>query len=176
MHKLITANGYTSRVQEVVKVNDSCGSQRGRLKCKKIESMSGRSDHRHRISASEILWFLCFGESEHPSSSIQHHRLRNSPLKFVHVEPQDIVTLVLSWHMNAAGTSSCKFFGGLQALGPDFLIAPIGKLLSFNYENKNLRKKLNGEEDPPRSDKKDIEELIKKTKLLNLQPPNVFNV
>ena len=25
--------------------------------------------------------------------------------------------LVLSWHMNAAGTSSCEFFGGLQALG-----------------------------------------------------------
>ncbi|WZZ51824.1 hypothetical protein YC2023_051931 [Brassica napus] len=89
--------------------------------------MSGRSDHRHRISASEILWFLCFADG-------------------ISVEPQDIVTLVLSWHMNAAGTSSCKFFGGLQALGPDFLIAPIGKLLSFNYENKNLRKKLVAEE------------------------------
>ncbi|KAF2569288.1 hypothetical protein F2Q68_00025998 [Brassica cretica] len=109
--------------------NLKCGSQRGRLKCKKIESMSGRGDHRHRISASEILWFLCFDP--------------------VSVEPQDIVTLVLSWHMNAAGTSSCEFFGGLQALGPDFLIAPIGKLqktLSFNYENKNLRKKLVAEE------------------------------
>ena len=34
----------------------------------------------------------------------------------------------------------------------------------------------NGEEDPPRSDKKDIEELIKKTKLLNLQPPDVVYI
>ncbi|CAN7001792.1 unnamed protein product [Brassica rapa subsp. trilocularis] len=49
------------------------------------------------------------------------------------VEPQDIVTLVLSWHMNAA--TACEFtkeefFGGLQALGVD----SIGKLqekLSF---------------------------------------------
>ncbi|KAH0927386.1 hypothetical protein HID58_019642 [Brassica napus] len=49
------------------------------------------------------------------------------------VEPQDIVTLVLSWHMNAATAcefSKEEFFGGLQALGVD----SIGKLqekLSF---------------------------------------------
>ncbi|KAF8048232.1 hypothetical protein N665_2598s0004 [Sinapis alba] len=49
------------------------------------------------------------------------------------VEPQDIVTLVLSWHMNAATAcefSREEFFGGLQALGVD----SIGKLqekLSF---------------------------------------------
>ncbi|WZZ29415.1 hypothetical protein YC2023_012816 [Brassica napus] len=38
------------------------------------------------------------------------------------VEPQDIVTLVLSWHMNAATAcefSKEEFFGGLQALGID---------------------------------------------------------
>ncbi|KAF3557696.1 hypothetical protein F2Q69_00014466 [Brassica cretica] len=122
--------------------NLKCGSQRGRLKCKKIESMSGRGDHRHRISASEILWFLCFV----PVSVSLNTRAAASSITG---GPQDIVTLVLSWHMNAAGTSSCEFFGGLQALGPDFLIAPIGKLqktLSFNYENKNLRKKLVAEE------------------------------
>ncbi|KAL0900279.1 hypothetical protein Bca101_084240 [Brassica carinata] len=49
------------------------------------------------------------------------------------VEPQDIVTLVLSWHMNAATAcefSKEEFVGGLQALGVD----SIGKLqekLSF---------------------------------------------
>ncbi|CAF2101885.1 BnaA05g26410D [Brassica napus] len=49
------------------------------------------------------------------------------------VEPQDIVTLVLSWHMNAATAcefSKEEFFGGLHALGVD----SIGKLqekLSF---------------------------------------------
>ncbi|CAF1844779.1 unnamed protein product [Brassica oleracea] len=77
--------------------------------------MSGRSDHRHRISASEILWFLCFGDLMGAFTSI-------SVGSFVAYE--------CCWHI------IMQIFWWVTGI----------RLLSFNYENKNLRKKLVAEE------------------------------
>ncbi|KAJ4870465.1 hypothetical protein Rs2_47931 [Raphanus sativus] len=59
------------------------------------------------------------------------------------VEPQDIVTLVLSWHMNAATAcefSKEEFVGGLQALGVDSIGKLQGKLSFMRSELKDEQK------------------------------------
>ncbi|KAG2315594.1 hypothetical protein Bca52824_018716 [Brassica carinata] len=59
------------------------------------------------------------------------------------VEPQDIVTLVLSWHMNAATAcefSKEEFVGGLQALGVDSVKKLQEKLTFMRSELKDEQK------------------------------------
>ncbi|CAN7013114.1 unnamed protein product [Brassica oleracea var. botrytis] len=80
--------------------------------------MSGRGDHRHRISASEILWFLCFD----PVS------VSGTPR---HCHVGSFVAYECCWHI------IMRIF---------WWVTGIRKTLSFNYENKNLRKKLVAEE------------------------------